>query len=285
MTTIINGKKIAENIKNNIVKEIVKLKRGHPNLAIILVGEREDSTLYVNLKEKEAKKTGIDTRNYKCPANTKEEEIIEMIKHLNNDSLIDAILVQLPLPSGFDTDKIIKTINPAKDVERFHPKNIKTLLSTCNHTHVMPPLFQVILEIFKNINLNIKNKQICIIYNSDIFGKSLAKVLECRKARVKLAHAQDNNLKEVMTQADIIITAVGKPKFIKKDMIKKDAIIIDIGITKKGKMVKGDVDFDDVKDKASFITPVPGGVGPLTIAMLFKNTLELYKQNKRNKKN
>ena len=285
MGKIIDGQALAKKIKNQIVKEILKLNEGRtdcqrrPNLAIILVGEREDSKLYVNLKEKEAKKVGIDIHTYKCPINIEEKKVLSMIKCLNDDELIDGILIQLPLPKGFNTNKIIKAINPAKDVDCFHPENLKIILKTCNHNHILSPVFSAILEMLANINCQLKNKQICIIANSDIFGKSLAKILVCRGAGTKTVKANDKNLGEKTAQADILITAVGKPKFIKKNMIKKDAIVIDIGITKKEGKICGDVDFNNVKDKVSYITPVPGGVGPLTIAMLFKNTLELYKNN------
>ncbi|MFH1522816.1 MAG: bifunctional 5,10-methylenetetrahydrofolate dehydrogenase/5,10-methenyltetrahydrofolate cyclohydrolase [Patescibacteria group bacterium] len=278
MTKIIDGKILAEVIKDKLVKEIVKLKEARPNLAIILIGEREDSKLYVSLKEKEAIKIGIDTHVYKCPVNAPGQEIFDMISCLNNDNLIDAILVQLPLPKGFDTDGIIQAINPAKDVDRFHPANLEILFKTCDHAQVMPPVHAVVLYMLESIKFDLKNKQACIISNSDIFGKSLAKVLECEQAKVKLTNIDDKNLNKITSQAEVLITAVGKPEFIKKEMIKKDAVIIDIGITKQGKKVIGDVDFEDVKNKASYITPVPGGVGPMTIVMLFKNTLELYKQ-------
>ena len=282
MAKIINGKALAEKIKDNIVKETAKLKGERPNLAIILIGEREDSKLYVNLKEEEAKKVGIDTHSYKCPKNINEREVLDMINHLNKDELIDAILVQLPLPKGFNADAIIKAINPAKDVDRFHPDNLKKLFKTCNHQKIAPPVFATILEMLKSIDCQLRGKQVCIICNSNIFGKSLAKVLKCQGAKAGIAQADDNNLTDKTRQADILITAIGKPKFIKEDMIKKGAVIIDIGITKQGKKVYGDVDFEDVKNKVGSITPVPGGVGPMTIAMAFKNILELYKQNKKN---
>lgn len=281
MPKIINGKALAEKIKDNIVKEIIKLNGLRPNLAIILIGEREDSELYVNLKEQQAKKVGIDTHLYKCPENISEQEILDIIDHLNKDKTIDAILMQLPLPEGFKTDAIIRAINPAKDVDRFHPDNLKILFKTCDHHHVMPPIFEVVLEMLKSIDCQLQNKQICIVCNSDIFGKSLAKVLECQGARVEIVYTDNNDLVNKTKRADVLITAVGKPGFIKKDMIKKDAVIIDIGITKKGKKVYGDVDFEDVKNKVSYITPVPGGVGPMTIAMAFRNTLELYKRKHR----
>ncbi len=278
MTKIIDGQKLAEKIKDKIVKEIVKLKGKRPNLAIILIGQREDSCLYVDLKEKEAKKIGIDTHIYKCRSDVDESEIFEMIDYLNNDKIIDAILVQLPLPAGFDTDGIIRAIDKNKDVDRFHPHSLETLFKTCDHSNVLPPVFEVILEILKDIECNLKGKKICLVCNSDIFGKSLAKVLTCRQAEVDIVGFNDRRSANKTKQADILITAVGQPKFIKKEMIKKDAVIIDIGITKQGKKVLGDVDFEDVKGKAGFITPVPGGVGPMTIAMLLKNTVELYKQ-------
>ncbi len=281
MNKIIDGKKIAEKIKDNLVQEIVKLDPLRPNLAIILVGDRKDSELYVNLKEKEAKKVGIDTHVYRCEEDVSEEEILAMIEHLNNDDLIDAILVQLPLPDKFDTDKIIKTINPDKDVDRFHPDNLKVLMETCSHQHVMPPVFEVVLEVLKDVDFDISGKQVCIVANSKIFGNSLAKVLECQKAEVEIAEADEKKLKDKTSQADVLITAVGKPEFIGEEMVKEGAVVIDIGITKQDNKVRGDVCFDEVYKKADFITPVPGGVGPLTIAMLFKNTLALY--NKRRK--
>ena len=278
MAKIINGKKLAEKIKDNIVKEIAELKGERPNLAIILIGGREDSELYVSLKEQQAKKVGIDTHLYKCPENITERKILEMINCLNNDELINAILVQLPLPNGFDTDAIIRAINPNKDVDGFHPVNLKKLFKTCDHSYMMPPVFATVLEILGNINYKIKNKQVCIIANFDIFGKSLAHILKCKGAKTKVVRADDKNLTNEALQADILITAIGKPKFIKKEMVKKNAVIIDIGITKADGKVFGDVDFENVKNEVGFITPVPGGVGPMTIAMAFKNILELYKR-------
>ena len=281
MPKIINGKALAEKIKNNIVKEIAELKGERPNLAIILIGGREDSELYVSLKEQQAKKVGIDTHLYKCPENITEREILEMINCLNNDELINAILVQLPLPNGFDTDVIIRAINPNKDVDGFHPNNLESLFKTCDHCKIMPPVIKVVLSILKNINCEIKNKKICVVANSEIFSKSLSHVLECKQAKVNIAHSDNANLQSKTSQADILITAIGKPKFIKKEMVKKNAVIIDIGIAKADGKVFGDVDFEDVKNKVGYITPVPGGVGPMTIAMAFKNILELYKRKHR----
>ena len=221
MVKIIDGKKLAEKIKNDIVKEILKINdnclpaKKRPNLAIIIIGERQDSMLYVDLKEKEAKKVGLDIHTYKCPENISEKKVYEMIDCLNKDKLIDAILVQLPLPSGFDTDGIIRAIDPAKDVDRFHPDNLEILFSTCNHNHVMPPVFQVVLEILKSINYNIQNKKIYLISNSNIFGNSLVKVLACQGAKAKALRVQDIDLAEKTKKADILITAIGRPGFIK----------------------------------------------------------------------
>lgn len=286
MAKIIDGKKLADKIKDEIVSEIIKLNGGlssatrRPNLAIVLIGEREDSKIYVNLKEKEAKKAGIDTHLYKCPENISEGEVLDMIECLNNDDTIDAILVQLPLPAGFDTDKIIRAIDPKKDVDGFHPDNLAILFKTRNHAGMMPPVFEAVLEMLKSIKYELKGKQACVISNSEIFGKALARVLECGQAKAAAIRADDADLQKKTSQADLLITAVGKPGLIKKSMIKKDAVVIDIGITKKDGKIRGDVDFEDVKNKASYITPVPGGVGPMTIAMALKNTLELYKRRR-----
>jgi methylenetetrahydrofolate dehydrogenase (NADP+) / methenyltetrahydrofolate cyclohydrolase len=284
MAKIINGRILAEKIKNKIIKEIIKINNNdlscpkRPGLAIILIGEREDSKLYVKMKEKEAKKIGIETSLYKFDKNASEKEILKAIKFLNKDKAIDAILVQLPLPEKMDAEKIINSISPEKDVDRFHPENRKMLLESCNHNHVMPPVYASVLEMLKSINFDLKNKKAVIIANSDIFGKGLEKTLKCLGAKVETTGLKDKNFKKSASKADLLISAVGKPGFIKKEMIKKGAIIIDIGITKKDKTVFGDVDFNDVKNKASYISPVPGGIGPMTIAMLFKNTISLWKK-------
>ncbi|MFH0955725.1 MAG: bifunctional 5,10-methylenetetrahydrofolate dehydrogenase/5,10-methenyltetrahydrofolate cyclohydrolase [Candidatus Falkowbacteria bacterium] len=280
MSKIIDGKKLAEKIKDKITKEIYELKGPRPSLAIILIGERPDSELYIRLKEREAKKVGIDTHLYRCAENTSELEILEMIKCLNEDKIIDAILMQLPLPAPIDTDTIIMALDPAKDVDGFHPDNLEKLLKNCDVPDLMPPVFATVLEMLNSIKYEIKNKRVAVISNSDIFGKSLAHVLKCRGAMADAIKADDKSLIEQTKQADILITAAGKPKFIKKDMIKQDAVVIDVGITKQGEKFVGDVDFDDVEAKAGYITPVPGGVGPMTIAMAFKNTIEIYKKRK-----
>ncbi|NCD00664.1 bifunctional 5,10-methylenetetrahydrofolate dehydrogenase/5,10-methenyltetrahydrofolate cyclohydrolase [bacterium] len=281
MNKIIDGKKIAKTIKDNVAKEIYNLKKGRPNLAIILVGDRPDSELYVGLKQKQAKTVGIDTHLYKIENNTTEEELLNVVDFLNNDSLIDGVLIQLPLPEKIDSDKIVNRINPEKDVDGFHKDNLKNIEK---EDVILSPVFLSVLESFKDIGLDIKDKKIVILYNSDIFGKSLAKLLEKKKAKVKTVQQKEINKKgKEIKEADIIITAIGKANFIKGENIKKDVVIIDIGITKEDKKVYGDADMKSVFNKVSYITPVPGGIGPMTIAMLFKNTLQVFKN--RQKKN
>lgn len=285
MVKIIDGKKLAEKIKDNIVKDIVGLNHGRaelplkrPNLAIILIGEREDSRIYVARKEKAAKEVGIDTHLYKCGDDISEGELLDMIKCLNEDELIDAILVQLPLPEKIDTDTVILSVDPIKDVDGFHPDNLEQLLKGCDFKGLMPPVFGAVLEMLLSIKFEVKGKQVCVIANSEIFGKSLAHILKCRGAKAEAVGAEAKDLKDKTKSADVLITAVGKPRFIKKEMVKDQAVIIDIGITKEKDKVSGDVDFDDIKDRAGYISPVPGGVGPMTIALALKNTLEIYKK-------
>ena len=280
MLKIIDGQILAEKIKNNIVQEIAKLEDERPNLSIVLVGEQADSELYVNLKEKEAKKVGIDTHLYRCPEDISEQGLLEIIKYLNKDKIIDAILVQLPLPNKINTDAVIMSLDQNKDIDGFHPKNLEKILNN-NFDYLMPPVYAVILEMLNSIDYKIKDKKVCIISNSDIFSNPLFHILKHQCAEVEIIKVDDKNLVEKTKQADILITAIGRPKFIKKEMIKDHAIIIDIGITKQGNKVVGDVDSEDVKEKADYLSPVPGGVGPMTIAMAFKNTLELYKTRRK----
>src|SRR3989339_146471 len=233
-----------------------------------------------NIKEREARKVGVDTHLYKCAENISENEILKMIDCLNRDNLIDGILVQLPLPKKFNTDKIIKAISKEKDVDFFHPENLKLLTISHKNIKILPPVFGASMAILQDIKCKIKNKKICIIANSDIFGKNFAKFLNCLGAQAETTKIGDKNLTDKTKNADILISAVGRKHFIKKEMIKEGAALIDVGIVKEDKKIYGDIDAEDVKEKAGFLTPVPGGVGPLTIAMLFQNTLELYKIHK-----
>lgn len=277
MSQLIDGKKIAEEIKDKVAKEIFAMKGPRPNLAIILVGERPDSKLYVGIKEREAKKVGIDTHLYSCPDNIPETEVIEMIEHLNQDDLIDGILVQLPLPEGFNTDKVISAIDPAKDADFFHPENVKKTFSNCELTEVASPVLKTVFRMLCSVDCNLEGKKVCVLCNSDVFGKSLEQSFECSGSDAQVLLAKDFDA-AVTAQADVLIVALGKPNFIKKDMVKKDAIIIDVGTTDVDGKVVGDVDFEDVEDKVAYISPVPGGVGPMTVAYLFENCLEMYKK-------
>jgi methylenetetrahydrofolate dehydrogenase (NADP+)/methenyltetrahydrofolate cyclohydrolase len=263
MVKKIDGRAVADKFKDEIARQIYEFNGPRPNLAIILVGEREDSKLYVSLKEREGKKVGVDTNLYKLAEDITEKELLEVINFLNLDKTVDGILVQLPLPPQFNTDKIISALDPNKDVDGFHEKH---------PDYVLSPVLASILACLEEIKFDFEDKTACVLYNSDIFGLSVKKVLEDKGLRVVL--------KEDPEQADLLVTALGKPHFVKKEMVKDKAVIIDIGITKVDGKVLGDVDYENVKDKAAYITPVPGGIGPLTIAFLFKNVLEIFKAKK-----
>ncbi|MFW5888585.1 MAG: bifunctional 5,10-methylenetetrahydrofolate dehydrogenase/5,10-methenyltetrahydrofolate cyclohydrolase [Patescibacteria group bacterium] len=290
---LVDGHKIADRIKNKVVKDILEINNQEPklegkaeamhrpNLAIILIGGREDSHIYVNLKEREAKKVGVDTHIYKCEEDITTEEVVEMIEYLNNDPEIDGIFVQLPLPAKLDTDKIISSIDPAKDVDRFHKENIQALQQAEENVEklILPPVFRVISAVLDDINVPIKGKTVCIVANADIFKNTLATYLQKKGAKVLVSGIGDKRLTEKSSQADILITAVGKPKIIKKEMIKQDAVVIDVGITRdENGNISGDVDSEDIRKKAGYLTPVPGGVGPMTVAATLENVLRLYKQ-------
>lgn len=273
---IIDGRALAEKVKDKITLEVfeaVKNGEAHPSLAIILVGTRPDSQLYVKLKEREAKKLGIDTYLYELEENTSEEEIIETIKFLNNDEAIDSVLVQLPLPDKINTDKVMAALNPKKDADGFldnHPENVNS------------PVLAAVKMMLDDTKIEAKNLTAGALYNSEVFGEALKKILvEYGFKNVTGITARDaSEVSKISETVDVLVTAIGAPFFIKGDMIKKDSVIIDIGTTQVGDKVCGDVDFDNVKDKASYISPVPGGVGPLTIAFLFQNVLNIYKNKK-----
>ncbi len=278
---IIDGKILAEKIKDTIAKEIHAYGGARPGLAIILVGERPDSALYVNRKEKQALSVGIDTHVYRCDDDISEENLISMIDFLNKDEAVDAILVQLPLPAHLNTDRVVNTILPEKDVDGFTKKNLELLMSSKPAEAILPPVYAVIIAMLQSVDCDLMNKHVVLLANSDIFENNLAEVLRRQGATVTIASADDPMLISRTTQADILISAIGRPHFITKKMIKNGAIIIDIGITMNAEnKPEGDVDFEDVSRQAAFITPVPGGVGPMTIAMAFWNTLQIFKKRK-----
>lgn len=260
----IDGNKIAKKIKDEIALEVFKHKEIRPSLAIILVGDREDSKLYVSLKEREAKGLGIDTHLYIFPKNSRPEEVLEVIDFLNKDNGVDAILVQLPLPDQFEANVITKAIDPKKDADGFHPKSPE---------YIKSPVLSAVLACLDEISLKGEGKTACILNKSEIFGNSLKNVLEERGFKVID--------KRVIKEADVIVSAIGEPALVKKEMMKKGVVLIDIGITKKENRVRGDMDMESAKEKASYLSPVPGGIGPMTIAFLFKNVLEIFKHNKK----
>ncbi len=279
---IIDGRLIAQNIKNNLKKEVenLKLKGINPGLAVVLVGEDSASKIYVKNKKKCCDELGIFSEEFYFPEDTSEKEILNLIEKLNQDKKINGILVQLPLPSHINQKNITESILPEKDVDAFHSSTIGNLLT--NHAELLPCTPAGIIEIFHRENISLTGKHCVIIGRSNIVGKPLAFMLINEDATVTVCHSKTKNLSEICKNADIIICAVGKAKFLKRNMIKEGAVIIDVGINRdKNGKICGDVDFDDVKNIASAITPVPGGVGPMTIAMLMKNTITATKiQNK-----
>jgi len=278
-TKVIDGIKIAERIKDEITQGVLSLNRDkfqnasiRPNLAVILIGKNEESELYVGKKIEEAAKVGIDTHLYRFFEEDSQDDIIEAIEALNKDDEIDAVLVQLPLPKKFDTDEVIKAIDYKKDVDCFHPANQERAVDK-----IIAPVHGAVLEILAEAKFDIKNKKALIISNSEIFSRNLKEILNKRGAETKGILASDSELKEHIIDADLVISAVGSPSFIKPEDLKQGAGIIDIGISREKKKIKGDLDSENLSDKVSFYTPVPGGVGPITVAILLKNTLELFK--------
>lgn len=272
---IIDGKILANIIKDEIALEVVALAGERPNLAIILVGERPDSELYVSLKEKQAKTVGIDTHTYRIPEVEGEAGLLEVIAYLNEDPLIDAILLQLPLPEGFDEDKAVALINPLKEVDGFHPEILHKYLAG-EPTVATPVVPTVVREMLEAIKYDCEGKTACVVSNSKLFGETLCFELENLGLATDIVSIDDEELADMLRDADVVVTAVGRAQYLKGDMIKEDAVLIDIGISNmEDGAVVGDVDFASVKDKALFITPVPGGVGPMTIAVALRNALRL----------
>lgn len=278
MAKIIDGKQLAAEIQQNLSVEI-KSNDLNPSLAVILIGSDPASRLYVNLKKRACEKIGIEFHEYLMPDNITMEQVLETIEFLNKDELTDAILVQLPLPGQLDADTIIKAIDPKKDVDGFHPVNIKKLLAGENN--FIPGLALGILKLIESTNEDLHNKLAVIVAKSDVFFQPLTKVLADKNIQAQLVDPKNPDLKKYTNQADILIVAIGQPFFITADMVKDQAIVIDVGTNKIGDAVVGDVDYAAVFEKVSHITPVPGGVGPMTVAMLLYNTVQLHKKNKK----
>ena len=275
---IIDGKKEAEVLKEEIKKEIISIKNKtnkSPALTVILVGDFAPSQIYVKNKEKISKEVGINSNVIKYPKDVSEEEILKKIKELNNDKNVSGILVQLPLPDQISKEKVINLIDPLKDVDGFSPINAGNLASGYNAIVPCTPLGCLLL--LKKVEKNLSGKHAVIIGRSNLNGKPLAQLLLKENCTVTITHSKTKNLKEECLKADILIAAVGVANLVKKDWVKSGSVIIDVGINKQGDKIVGDVNFEEVKDKVKAITPVPGGVGPMTIACLLKNTLECFK--------
>ena len=276
---IIDGKKIAETLRQKLKKEIIEIKssfKSVPGLTVILIGEDPASKIYVRNKEKFSKEIGINSEVIKYPENIEEKEVLSKIIELNKNKKVSGILVQLPLPKHINKQKVIETILPEKDVDGFHPINVGNLSSGYDSKIPCTPLGCFIL--LKEVEKNLSGKHAVVIGRSNLNGKPMAQLLLKENCTVTITHSKTKDLKSQCNKADIIIAAVGKPKLVKGDWVKKNAIVIDVGINKTTDGIVGDVDFNEVSKVARAITPVPGGVGPMTIACLLRNTVECFKR-------
>lgn len=282
MYKLISGKEVSEAVKLRVADEVKELKSNgiEPCLAVILVGDDPASRVYVNNKKKACEFCGIRSLEYVLPAETKEEELIELVEKLNNDKSVNGILCQLPLPKHLDEKKVLNLIKPEKDVDAFHPENVGHIM--IGDFNFLPCTPAGIMEMFRFENISLDGKNCVVIGRSNIVGKPMAMLMLKENATVTICHSRTKNLKEIVAGADVVVAAVGRPNFVTADMVKDGAVIIDVGINRMddGKLC-GDVDFEACKEKASYITPVPGGVGPMTIATLMQNTITATKiQNK-----
>lgn len=277
--TIIDGKAIAENLRAEIAREVANLSQ-KPGLAVILVGDDPASQIYVRNKSKQTREVGMKSFEYVLPAVTSENELITKINDLNNNKEVHGILVQLPLPKHISEEKVIKSISPEKDVDGFHPINVGLLTTGQDGLFPCTPLGCI--RLIKSVTEDLSGLYAVVIGRSNIVGKPIAQLLLRENCTVTITHSKTKNIKDICKQADIIVAATGKPKMVKSDWIKNGAIVIDVGINRlieNGKSILvGDIDFDEASKIAKAITPVPGGVGPMTIAYLLKNTLEAAKK-------
>ena len=276
---IIDGKKIAEELRAELKKKIIEFKATYksvPGLTVILIGEDPASKIYVKNKQKYAKDIGINSEVIKYPDSIDEKTVLEKISELNKDKKISGILVQLPLPKHINKKKIIDAILPEKDVDGFHPVNVGNLSSGYESKVPCTPLGCILL--LREVEKDLKGKHAVIIGRSNLNGKPMAQLLLKENCTVTITHSKTKDLKNECKRADIIVAAVGQPKLVKGDWVKKGAIVIDVGINKTANGLEGDVDFGEVSKVVKAITPVPGGVGPMTIACLLSNTIECFKR-------
>ena len=276
---LLDGKILSAKIKEEVkveVTQIVKDKNITPGLAVILVGNDAASATYVASKAKACKDAGIYSVVHEMPESITQEELLDTINMMNNNPKLDGILVQLPLPKHIDTTTVLEAINPLKDVDGFHPYNVGRMVSNLDSFLSATPFG--VMRMFEEHNIELSGKDVVVIGSSDIVGKPMASLLINKKATVTVCNSRTKDLKSHTSKADIVIIAVGVPYLLKEDMVKDGAIVIDVGINRldTGKLV-GDADFEGLKNKCSFLTPVPGGVGPMTIAMLLKNTIKAAK--------
>ena len=278
---IINGKELSKSIKEGLAERVVALEKEHgrtPNLIVVLVGDDPGSVSYVTGKAKAATEVGIRNTTLRRDVSITQEELLDIIAELNNDADVDGILVQLPLPKHIDEQKVIAAISPEKDVDAFHPLNVASLWLKKPCTQPCTP--KGIIKLLKTTGVEIAGKEAVVVGRSNIVGLPVAKLLLDNNATVTVAHSRTHNLGEVTRRADILVVAIGRERLVTADMIKPGAVVIDVGVNRDsvtGKLC-GDVDYEHAKDVAAYITPVPGGVGPMTIACLMENTVESFKR-------
>lgn len=276
---IIDGKKVSAQVKQEVKNETELLKKEYsitPGLAVVIVGDDPASRVYVNNKKKACELVGFHSEEYALPAKTTQEELLSLVKELNEKKDINGILVQLPLPKHLDDKAVIEAINPLKDVDAFHAVNVGKIM--LGEYDFLPCTPAGVMEMLHYYNIEVSGKNCVVIGRSNIVGKPMAMLLLHENGTVTICHSRTKNLAEICSKADILVAAVGRPKFVTADMVKEGAVVIDVGMDRdeNGKLC-GDVDFENVKDKCSYITPVPGGVGPMTIATLMKNTVKAAK--------
>ena len=279
---LIDGKKAAAELREELKKEVSDLKTKYnkvPGLTVILIGDMAPSQIYVRNKEKSAKEVGLKSEVVKYPEAVEEKTILDKIEELNNDESVSGILVQLPLPKHIDKQKVIETINPSKDVDGFHPMNVGNLSSGYESSVPCTPLGCYLM--IKKIEPNLSGKKAVIVGRSNLNGKPMTQLLLKENCTVTITHSRTKDLKAECLEADIIVAAVGIPELVKGDWVKKDVIVIDVGINKTENGLVGDVAFDEVSKVAKALTPVPGGVGPMTIACLLKNTVDCFKRSQK----
>lgn len=276
---IIDGKKVSAQVKQEVKNETELLKKEYsitPGLAVVIVGDDPASRVYVNNKKKACELVGFHSEEYALSAETTQEELLSLVKELNEKKDINGILVQLPLPKHLDDKAVIEAINPLKDVDAFHAVNVGKIM--LGEYDFLPCTPAGVMEMLHYYNIEVSGKNCVVIGRSNIVGKPMAMLLLHENGTVTICHSRTKNLAEICSKADILVAAVGRPKFVTADMVKEGAVVIDVGMDRdvNGKLC-GDVDFENVKDKCSYITPVPGGVGPMTIATLMKNTVKAAK--------